>query len=86
MSGDGHGRRARAQTAGLLRLHVCGVVRLDTVEELLPALRVFDVLDADVHALLEVTVAHDLVDDDADGVWCDVVDDTSAAGRGMDRG
>jgi hypothetical protein len=64
---------------------VCGVVRLDTVEEFLPALRVLDVFDADVHALLEVAVAHDLVDDDADGVWCDVVDDTSPAERGADR-
>jgi hypothetical protein len=66
------------RTAGLLRLHVRGVVRLHAVEELLSALRVLDVLDADVHALLDVPVADDLVHDDAHSVWCDVVHDARA--------
>ena len=55
------------------------VVPLDTVKELLPALRVLDVLHTDVYTLLDVTVADDLVDNDADSVGGDVVDNTSAA-------
>ena len=53
------------------------VVRLDSVKELLPALRVPDVLHADVDALLNVAVADDLVDDDADSAGGHVVNDTS---------
>ena len=68
-----------ARTALLLRLSMRRVVTLDAVKELLPTLRVPDVLDADVHPLLEVAVAHDLVDDDTDGVWSNVVDDSGPA-------
>ena len=65
-------------TALLLRRDMCFVVPLDTVKELLPALRVLDVLHTDVYTLLDVTVANDLVDNDADSVGGDIVDDTSA--------
>ena len=58
--------------------NVCVVVPLDTVKELLPALRVPNVLNADVHPLLDVAVADNLVDDDTDSVGGDIVDDTSA--------
>lgn len=37
-----------------------------------------DVLNPDVHPLLDVAVANDLVDDDTDGIWCHVVDNTSS--------
>jgi hypothetical protein len=34
------------------------------------------VLDSEVDPLFDITVLHLLVDDDADGALCDVVDDT----------
>ena len=72
-------RYVKMLTALRLRLNVRLVVPLDAVEELLPALRVLDVLHTDVHALLNVAVANDFVDDDADCAGRDVVDDTSPA-------
>ena len=71
-------------TALRLRLNVRLVVPLDAVEELLPALRVPDVLNTDVDPLLDVTVADNLVDDNANGAGSNIVDDTSPA-RGEDR-
>lgn len=40
-----------------------------------------DVLDSDVHSLLNVAVANDLVDDDTNSIWCDIVDDSSSSAR-----
>ena len=55
------------------------MVALDAVQELLSALRVPDVLNANIDTLLDITVTNDLVDDNADSVWGDIVDDTGPA-------
>lgn len=54
-------------------------VLTDTADEILTGAGVLDVLEADVDALLEVAVADDLVQDDADGRLGHVVDDTGLA-------
>lgn len=53
-------------------------VPLHPVQELLPALRVLDVLDPEVHPLLDITVANDLVDNDTNGTRGDIVDDAGS--------
>lgn len=70
--------RHRVLTALFLGSDVCVVVTLHPVQELLPTLGVLDVLNAEVDALLDVPVADDLVNNDTDGVLCDVVDDASS--------
>jgi hypothetical protein len=72
-------RNGRKLTALLLRLDVRLVVPLHAVEELLPALGVPDVLDAEVDALLNVAVPDDLVHNDTDGGGRHVVDDACPA-------
>jgi len=51
-------------------------VGLDTIDELLSAFGVLDVLSTDVHTLLNVSVADELVEDDSEGGLGDVVDNT----------
>jgi len=53
------------------------MVPLHPVQELLPAFRVLHVLDTEVHSLLDVTVANNLIDDDTDSVGGDIVDNAS---------
>merc|ERR1711944_284928 len=57
--------------AGLIGCLLLLVVGLDTVEELLTALRVLDVLNTNVDPLGKDLSAHALVDDDADGLLGD---------------
>lgn len=63
----------------LLSLALLLGVGLDAGDELLTRAGEADVLDAEVDALLDVTVANLLVQDDADGGLGHVVDDTSLA-------
>ncbi len=66
-------------TALCLSLSMRVVVPLNTIQELLSALGMPDVLNSDVHPLLNVAVTNDLVNNDTDGIWCDIVDDTSSS-------
>jgi hypothetical protein len=63
----------------VLSLALLNSVFLDTVDELFPRARVGDVFDADVDALLHVTVSDTLVDDNTDGGFAHVVDNTCLA-------
>ena len=73
--------RKQARTAGLLCLDVSIVVSLHPVQEFLSARRVSDVLDTEVHPLLDVSVSNDLVNDDSDRRRGNVVDDTRSPDR-----
>ena len=60
----------------LLGLALLNRVLLNSADELLSGAGVGNMLDADVDALLEVLVVDTLVDDDADGGFGDVVNNT----------
>jgi hypothetical protein len=53
------------------------VIVLHSVQEFLPALRVPNVLYANVHALFNVAIADDLVHDDTHCMWGDIIYDSS---------
>lgn len=62
-----------------LRLALLESVVLDAGDEFLSGSGVVDVFDADVYSLLDVFTSDALVDDDTDGGFGDVVDDTGLA-------
>ena len=70
--------RRNYPTTGFFSLSTDGSVPLYSVQELLPASRVPDVLDPDVHPLLNVSVANNLVDNDTNSARGDIVDDAGS--------
>lgn len=51
-------------------------IRLDTIQKLLTAFRVMNMLDTNVHSLLHVPAIHDFVADHTDSSSSHIVDDT----------
>lgn len=76
---DGDTLEARGLLTTGAVLGLDGLVLLDAVDEVLAALGVADMLDAEMEALLHLAVADDLVDLNTDGVLGNVENDTSAA-------
>lgn len=81
-----HSRKeAWGLTALLLRLLGGDGVDLDSGKEILARVGVADVLNSEVHALLDVSVSDNLLHEDTDGAGGNVVYDTSSAGRELAR-
>ena len=66
-------------TSLLLRVYTNLAVLFHALKELLAALRMTNVLNTDVHALFNVAVADNLVDNHTNGVRSDVVYNASSA-------
>jgi hypothetical protein len=66
-------RNEEIHTILLLGLNMCIMVALHPVQKLLTTFRVPHMFHTEVDPLLDVTVANDLVNDDTDSIWGDVV-------------
>jgi hypothetical protein len=64
------------RTARPFSFYVCGVVELYAVQERLTAPRMPDMLDTEVHTFLDIPISDNFVDDDTNGVCCNVVHNT----------
>jgi hypothetical protein len=69
------------RTALLLGFSPQNNILFDTVEEDLTSLGMFNVLYTEIYSFLDVAVSDTLVNQDADGSWGDIVDDTRASVR-----
>ena len=73
------GRRACVRVYLLaVRSEVGGIV-FDALEELLPALRVTNVLNSDVHSLFDVAIPDHLIHNDTNSMGSDIVDNASSS-------
>ena len=66
-------------TALFLCLDMLSMICLYSVQELLTARRVPNVLHTQAHTLLDVSVDNNFVYDNTNGVWCDIAHDACSA-------
>jgi hypothetical protein len=71
--------KQRLRTSLLLGLLLLFTVELDSVQEVISALGVLDVLDSQIDSLLNLAVSHSLVDQYLDSSWLHAKDDSSSA-------
>lgn len=75
-----HGSHRALLTALCLCLRMQVMVALHPVQELLATFRMSDMLNPEVHPLLQISVANYFVDNNTNGGRGDVVDDTGSSG------
>ena len=77
LGGEGESLASASNGAGGLSLGLLDLVGVDSVQEILPALAMLDVLNADADPLGENVSTDTLVHDNSDGTLGDVEDTTS---------
>lgn len=61
------------------------MISFHSVKEFLTAFRVSDMFDADIDSLFYIAVSDNLINNNTDGGWCDVIHDTSASERNQNQ-